>query len=221
MNNISNILFDLDGTLTDPQEGITRCIQFALAELGAPQPEPESLIWCIGPPLRHSFSVLLNTNDGATLDQALKHYRKRFSTVGMFENKIYPETLPSLQRIRESGFQLFLATSKPRVYAERIVEHFGVLPFLHVVYGSELDGRMTDKGELIAHILDSEKLEPEETLIIGDRSHDIVGGKKNEIRTAAVTYGYGTREEITAAGPDMIFESLSDAATHLIEKRKK
>jgi phosphoglycolate phosphatase len=207
---LSDILFDLDGTITDPKEGITRCIQFSLDQLGLPSPGADELTWCIGPPLRGSLSRLLNTSDDALLDQALSHYRKRFSETGIYENALYQGIIPALRRIRRAGLRLFLATSKPKVYAKRILDHFDLTQFFHAVHGSEMDGHLSDKGELVAHILELENLDPGSTLIVGDRFHDIMAGKKNGIMTAAVTYGYGSREEITASKPDFIFESPSD-----------
>jgi len=212
---ISNILFDLDGTLTDPKDGITRCIQFALEQLGVASPGVDQLEWCIGPPLRGSFSRLLNSKDGPLLDQALFNYRKRFSETGMFENVIYPGVIPSLRRIKAAGIRVFLATSKPKVFAKPILSHFNLTPFFNAVYGSELNGHLSDKGELVAYILDSENLDPKVTLIVGDRSYDIVGGKKNKILTAAVSYGYGTRKELTSSKPDFIFDTICDLATFI------
>ena len=133
----------------------------------------------------------------------------------MYENAIYPEITPALRRIRIAGFRVFLATSKPSVFARQILDHFDLTPFFHAVHGSELDGRLSDKGELLAHILDAENLKPKATLIVGDRSQDIMGGKKNGIVTAAVTYGYGSREEIATSKPDYVFESPSDLAAFL------
>jgi phosphoglycolate phosphatase len=204
---LTNILFDLDGTLTDPGEGITRCIRYSLEQLGVKPPEEDQLAWCIGPPLRGSFASLLETVDDVFLDQALYHYRKRFSETGMFENTIYPGIPYSLRRIRTAGFRVFLATSKPKVFASRILDHFDLTQFFNAVHGSELDGRLADKGELVAHILATERLDPEATLIVGDRLHDVVGGKKNAIMTAAVTYGYGSREELAGSHPDIMFDS--------------
>jgi len=217
---LSNILFDLDGTLTDPKDGITRCIQFALDQLSATPPGVDQLDWCIGPPLRGSFSRLLNTQDDTLLDQALFNYRKRFSENGMFENVIYPGVFPSLRRIKAAGIRVFLATSKPKVFAKQILDHFNLTPFFDAVYGSELNGHLSDKGELVAHILDTEDLDPKVTLIVGDRSHDIIGGKKNGIMTAAVSYGYGTREELTSSKPDFIFETISDLAAFIESETK-
>jgi phosphoglycolate phosphatase len=212
---ISNVLFDLDGTLTDPKEGITRCIQYSLDRLGRKAPPADDLLWCIGPPLRDSLSHLLGCSDNSLLDLALQHYRERFSGIGIYENSVYQGIVPALQRIHASGLRLFLATTKPKVYATRILDHFGLTRFFHGIYGSELDGRLSDKGDLVAHILKTERLDPRLTLIVGDRFHDVLGGKKNGILTAAVTYGYGSPDEIAEAGPDFVFQSLSDLAAFL------
>jgi len=215
---ISNVLFDLDGTLTDPKDGITRCIQFSLGRLGREAPPTDNLMWCIGPPLKESFSRLLRTSDSAFLNEALNYYRERFSEIGIYENSVYPGIVSALQRIHASGFRVFLATSKPVVFANRILDHFGLTQFFHGICGSELDGRLSDKGDLVAHILKAERLDPKLTLIVGDRSHDVFGGKKNGIMTAAVTYGYGTHDEIQASEPDFIFHSPSDLAAFLETK---
>jgi len=216
LSNISNILFDLDGTLTDPGEGITRCIQYALERLGAAMPLSDQLKWCVGPPLRASFSELLNTTDATILDQALVHYRKRFSEKGMFENILYPGVVSSLDELQKSEFNLFLATSKPRVFAQQILDHFEMTPFFQTVYGSELDGHLSDKGALIAHIIHQEGLDPAATVMVGDRVYDIEGGKANKVMTAAVAYGYGSRDEIAAASPDVVFETIADLSKTLL-----
>ncbi len=212
---IRNVLFDLDGTLTDPKEGITRCIQFALSRLGRDGPSTDELLWCIGPPLRQSFSRLLETHDKSLVELALLYYRERFSEIGIYENSLYPGIVTALQKVSIAGFRVFLATSKPAVYATRILDHFLLRHFFQGIYGSELDGNLTEKPDLISHILKSEDLEIHATLMVGDRSHDIIGGKQNGIATAAVTYGYGSRNEIEEAKPDFIFHSPSDLATFL------
>ncbi|MDO9567438.1 MAG: HAD hydrolase-like protein [Candidatus Desulfaltia sp.] len=212
---LSNVLFDLDGTLTDPKDGITRCIQFSLDHFDVNVPQADQLTWCIGPPLIESFSNLLNTTDKTILDQALSKYRKRFSETGIFENVIYPGVTPSLRRIKKAGFKVFLATSKPEVFASQILDHFNLTEFFNAIHGSELNGRLSNKSELVAHILDCENLDPKATLIVGDRVYDIIGGKNNGIMTAAVSYGYGTPEEITSSKPDVIFDSFSDIASFL------
>jgi len=220
LSGISNILLDLDGTLTDPREGITRCIQYALGQLNRDPPPWEQLTWCIGPPLKASFAQLLNTTDQTILKRALVHYRKRFSEKGLFENILYPGVVSALGELQRAGFKLFLATSKPKVFATQILQHFKLSPFFQTAYGSELDGRLSDKGELIAHIIEQEGLDTTETLMVGDRVFDIEGGKKNRLATAAVAYGYGTQEEIAAANPDVVFETIADLSKTMLSLRK-
>ncbi len=212
---IRNVLFDLDGTLTDPKEGITRCIQFSLGRLGREAPSSDELLWCIGPPLKQSFSRLLENHDKGLLDVALQYYRERFSEIGIYENSVYPGIATALQKIYTAGFRVFLATSKPTVFAIRILDYFQLTRFFHGIYGSELDGNLSDKADLIAHILKREDLDPRATLMVGDRLHDIIGGKQNGIATAGVTYGYGSRNEIEEAKADFIFHCPSDLAAYL------
>ena len=204
---ISNLLFDLDGTLTDPKTGITRCIQHSLTSLGFAAPHEDALAWCIGPPLRQSFGHLLQSTDDDLLEEAVLRYRQRFGEVGLFENRLYDDIPQALSELKDQGFRLFLATSKPRVFAERILEHFGLADFFDTAHGSELHGGRTEKPSLVPYILQEEALQAEATLIIGDRKYDIIGGKANNIHTAAVTYGYGSMEELEAEAPDCIFDT--------------
>ncbi|MFN6528389.1 HAD family hydrolase [Nostoc sp. ChiSLP03a] len=206
----SAILFDLDGTLTDPKPGITGCIQYALSELGYKPPNADELNWCIDPPLKDSFSQLLNTLDGTVLEQALLLYRRRFATIGLFENSLYPQITEVLKAIRFAGYKTFVATSKPYIYATQIIEYFGLSLLFDGIYGSELDGTRSIKGDLIHHILLTEKLLPSTVVMVGDRSHDIIGAKHNHIASIGVTYGYGTEEELKAHGADLIAHSPSD-----------
>ncbi len=209
---IRNVLMDLDGTLTDPKDGITRCIQFALGRLGREAPPADELLWCIGPPLKQSFARLLGSDDQALMDTALQYYRERFAATGIYENAVYPGTAAALARIGAGGCRVFLATAKPTVFASRILDHFELRSFFHGIYGSELDGRLTDKTDLVACILKAEDLNPAASLMVGDRYCDIIGGKQNGVATAAVMHGYGSRAEIESAGPDLIFQSLADLA---------
>lgn len=198
------ILFDLDGTLTDAQLGITRCIQHALAELGHTPPVAEALHWCIGPPLHHSFARLLQTSDNTVIQQALAAYRQRYTTSGLFENVLYPQIPETLKTLREAGYRTFVATSKPQLYAIAIIKHFHLSPLFERVYGSEFDGTHSEKGDLIRHILQTENLAPEATIMVGDREHDMIGAKLNQVAAIGVTYGYGTLQELHAHGADWI-----------------
>ncbi|GJD19796.1 similar to indigoidine systhesis protein IdgB [Rivularia sp. IAM M-261] len=212
------ILFDLDGTLTDPKIGITRSIQYALTEMGYSLDDGYSLDWCIGPPLKGCFAQLLNTSDETILNKALSLYRSRFSTVGLFENFLYPQITETLKIIRHN-YKTFVATSKPHVYAKRIIEHFGLLSLFDGIYGSELDGTHSNKSDLIQHILLMENLSPTSTVMVGDRHHDIIGAKANGVYSIGVTYGYGTEQELEASGADFIAYSPDDIPK-LVEKLK-
>jgi phosphoglycolate phosphatase len=199
---VKNVVFDLDGTLSDPKEGITRSLQHALIAMGRQAPPTEALEWCIGPPLWQTWPVLLGSDDPAESQRAMVHYRERFATTGLFENKVYDGIPEVLGALSESGCALFLATSKPLVFARKILEHFALDGFFAGLHGAELDGRLSDKGELLSHLLIDQGLAPEATVMVGDRKHDVIGARTAGLRALAVTYGYGSREELAAAAPD-------------------
>jgi phosphoglycolate phosphatase len=193
------IYFDLDGTLTDPKPGITRSIQYALQKLDHPtMPTEDELTWCIGPPLRASFVRLLGAETSA--DLAVTYYRERFSDVGLYENGVYDGIGEVLTSLCASGHRLFVATSKPHVFAERIIDHFGLRDHFERVFGSELDGTRVDKSHLLEYALKQASVDPAKTLMIGDRSHDMVGAKNNGMKGIGVLYGYGSRDELLEAG---------------------
>lgn len=192
----SHIYFDLDGTLTDPYEGITNCILYALDELGFPHPDDDYLHSCIGPPLYETFPEMVGKE--LTL-RAIDLYRERFVDVGWQENRPYDGILDALEAIVEAGHILFVATSKPHVHARRIVEHFGMGQFFEKVYGCELDGTRSNKVELLEFAI-AENAATDERTMIGDRKHDLIGAVANDMRPIGVSYGYGSVEELTAAG---------------------
>jgi phosphoglycolate phosphatase len=193
------IFFDLDGTLTDPKPGITRSIQYALQKLDHPtMPTEDELTWCIGPPLRASFVRLLGAETSA--DLAVSYYRERFSDIGLYENGVYDGIGEVLTALCASGHRLFVATSKPHVFAERIIDHFGLRGHFERVFGSELDGTRVDKSHLLEYALEEASVDPARTLMIGDRSHDMIGAKNNGMKGIGVLYGYGSRDELLQAG---------------------
>ena len=208
-----NLLFDLDGTLTNPFTGITKCISYALDILGRESPPKESLHWCIGPPLKDSFAKLLDSADDAIIAKAVAFYRERFSTVGLFENEVYDGIPEALEALRENGHTLYVATSKPAVYAERIVAHFGLHRYFKGVFGSKLDGTRSDKTRLISHILKRELIAPSETTMVGDRVHDIVGAKENGIFGFGVLWGYGTKDELENSGAHAFLKTPRELVT--------
>lgn len=207
---VKNILLDLDGTLTDPKIGIHSCIRYAMEKMGQPLADDTDLDWTIGPPLKASFIQLLNSADDALAEQALAFYRERFSTIGLYENELYPHVIETLKALVERGYNLYLATAKPQVFAIRILEHFELLDYFTKPYGSELTGERTNKGDLIHYILQQEQLVPEHCMMVGDREYDILGARRNGIETIAVTYGYGTDAEIAQAAPKLQIRQFAE-----------
>src|SRR5262245_12421661 len=210
-----NVLFDLDGTLTDPRESIVPCLKHALRRLERNCPADSELSRFIGPPLQESFGALLHSTDPKDINSAVTLYRQRFSSTGIFENSVYPGIHSALTTLRGSGAALFVATSKPQVFAKRIVEHFGLMYYFRAVYGSELDGTRSNKSDLIAHVLKSESLSAHATAMVGDRAHDIVGARAHGVFPIGVLWGYGSYNELTTAGattlcaqPALLHESL-------------
>jgi len=202
------IFFDLDGTLTDPKLGITRCIQFALAELGEAVPDADALEWCIGPPLQQSMAELVGAERAA---EAVRLYRVRFADVGWVENEPYEGIVEALSQIAEAGRPLYVATSKPHVYATRIVEHFDLGPFFERVFGAELDGTRGDKAELLAHALGEAGVEDaSRAVMVGDREHDMRGARANGLHSIGVRWGYGTEAELHAAGAEVLVSHPSE-----------
>ena len=204
---LNTILFDLDGTLTDPKVGITESVRYAMAQMKRPLSPQTNIDWCIGPPIQENFAKLLQTDDTTQIEQSIAFYRERFGKQGIYENELYagiPEVLATLQN---HGLHLYIATSKPHVYAREILAEFDLTPYFLEVYGSELDGRNANKAHLIQYIIQTESLNPTTTLMVGDREHDIIGGKANHTYTAGVAYGYGSVEELQNAGTDYIFHT--------------
>jgi phosphoglycolate phosphatase len=214
------VLFDLDGTLTDPFVGITRSIDHALAKLGRIAPPAEALRWCIGPPLLASFERLLESDDRALLDTAVAFYRERYSAVGKFENTLIDEVPAALEKLRADGASLWVATSKLQTYAAEIVAHFGLARYFLAVHGSEADGRNSRKADLIGHILATESLDPSRTVMVGDRSHDVVGAAAHGIPTVGVAWGYAAPGELEAAGAVCIAASPAEVPALVASARR-
>jgi phosphoglycolate phosphatase len=198
------LLVDLDGTLTDNFDGISRSICHALAALGAPIPEGPALRPCVGPPLRVSFARLLGTTDAAAIERAIALYRERYTALGWAENVVYAGVTRLLGTLRARGHRLYLCTSKPQPFAERIVERFGFAPHLAAIYGADLAGTLDDKAALVAHLCAREGLCGGDCVMIGDREHDVFAVKRNGGTAIGVLWGYGTRAELEAAGADAL-----------------
>ena len=213
----SIILFDLDGTLTDSKPGITKCVQYALAKLGINEPDTNRLTPFIGPPLLHSFKKYYQLNDEQAA-AALGYYRERFADVGMFENEVYPGIPDLLNKLKNQGRRLVVATSKPTVFSIKILEHFGLIAYFDEVVGSNLDGSRIEKAEVIAFALSGlADVNRESIIMVGDREHDILGAKANSLDVIAVGYGYGTPEELRQAGPNRIVGTVDELAAVLLD----
>lgn len=206
------ILFDLDGTLSDPKEGITKSVQYALTKIGIVEPDTDRLETFIGPPLQVSFAEYYGFDEKESI-RAIGFYRERFKEKGMFENVLYPNISFLLEALEESGFVLVVATSKPTVFAEEIIKYFELEKYFQLIVGSDLDGTRSSKTEIIQYILDKyTDYKHSDFVMIGDRKHDIIGAKNTGIDSIGVTYGYGSQEEIRGAEPTYIVSSVD----HLI-----
>ncbi len=193
------LLFDLDGTLTDNFLGISRSIRYALARLDTPAPDDSVLRRCVGPPLRESFAWLLDTDDLGAIEHAIALYRERFSDVGWRENSVYDGMPATMATLAKGTSPMYVCTSKPEVFARRIVTLFGFAGCLDGIYGADLAGKFDDKVKLVAHIAVTERFDPGLAIMIGDRSHDIRAARMNGARSVGVLWGYGSRDELTGA----------------------
>ena len=203
-------LFDLDGTLTDPKIGITKSLQYALSEFGIHE-ELDSLTKFIGPPLRESFKKYGFSD--SEIEKAVVKYREYFSKKGIFENTIYPKIPDTLKKLKDSGKSLAVATSKPTVYANRILEHFKLAQYFDFVSGDEMDGSLTKDGKRDVIRIALDNLDPERKMsavMIGDRKHDILGANDVGIDSIGVIWGYGSRNELETSGATWIVDNVVD-----------
>ena len=213
------LLFDLDGTLTDPKEGICTCVQYALASFGIQEPDLDKLEPFIGPPLKESFMQFYDMNEEQA-QAAVEKYRERFRDTGIFENRLYDGIPQMLRTLNSKGMFLAVASSKPTVFAERILEHFGIRSYFKAVVGSELDGTRTEKNEVVEEALrqlfGDAPVEKNKVYMIGDRRFDIEGAKAQGVDSVGVTYGYGGMEELREARADYIVRSVEELQRFLL-----
>jgi phosphoglycolate phosphatase len=202
------LLVDLDGTLTNPAQGIIGCFRLALETLGRPAARQADLGWIIGPPLRQSFAEMLR--GAADAEEALTIYRERYASEGLYEALVYEGVREALSALNGAGARLILCTSKPHVYASRILSRFDLERHFEAVHGAELDGRHEDKGDLIAHILDERGFSPGECVMWGDRKHDVLAAWRHGIPTIGALWGFGGCEELRAAGAAALCAAPTD-----------
>ncbi|MBP0725273.1 HAD family hydrolase [Bacillus sp. RG28] len=215
------ILFDLDGTLSDPKIGITKSVQYALQKMGIVEPDLDKLDCFIGPPLQDSFAEYYAFDEKQST-KAIEFYRERFKEKGMYENVLY-EGIPSLLNLlKENHFTLVVATSKPTIFSEKILNYFKIDQYFDLVVGSNLDGTRSSKTEIIQYILDEYKDHmKDEFIMIGDRKHDIIGAENTGIDSIGVTYGYGSLDELNRSNPTYIVNNLEELVSIFIASQVK
>ena len=216
MNRFRYLFFDLDGTLTDSQEGIINCMRYALERLGYEMPEDTGKF--LGPSLYQSFSEFLGMSD-EQVEEAVRIFRERYSTIGLFENRVYDGIPEMLERLECGGMKLFIATSKPETFAVRILEKFGLAHYFSVIGGADINGTRNLKHEVIEYVLAKAGISKRErVLMVGDRKQDVLGAHKTGLECMGILWGYGSREELAGAGADYISETPQEAADMLLRK---
>ncbi|WP_310619430.1 HAD hydrolase-like protein [Flexibacterium corallicola] len=204
---MKSLLFDLDGTLTNPFTGITSSIQYAMNKLGHPHVDARDLHFTIGPPLSESFSILLDSQDEKRIQKAITLYRERYANIGLYENEVYEGIPELLQGLKSEGYRMLLCTSKPRVFAEKILKYFTLTQYFTRIYGCELDGTFGHKPDLLRHIIEQEALIPQNAVMIGDRKHDLLAARENNVAAIGVSWGFGSVEELRYHKAEVIVDS--------------
>lgn len=205
------ILFDLDGTLTESGEGITKSVQYALEKLGQPEPDLKKLEVFVGPPLLQQFMKYAGL-DEETAVRAVEYYRERYADIGIFENEVYPGVEDMLEKLRGKGYILAVASSKPERFVKKVLDYFDLTKYFHEIVGSEMNGGRTSKADVIEEALDRLHMADhrEQVIMVGDKEHDVFGTRKAGLQCLAVSYGYGSEEELKNANPLKIADSAQE-----------
>lgn len=203
-----HILFDLDGTLTDPMMGITKSVRYALNYYGIEVKDLNDLLPFIGPPLRDSFKEYYGF-DEAKANETVEKYREYYKTDGIFDNKVYQGMVECLQTLKDNGKKLYVATSKPEFFAKQIIEHFSLSKYFEYVGGSEFNSR-EKKAEVIEYVLKTNQIDNDDVIMVGDRKHDIIGAHENKIPCVGVLYGYGTEDELKQYQADYLVSTVEE-----------
>jgi len=207
------VIFDLDGTLTQSEEGIWNCVRYAAQSLGYPEPDLDTLRRFVGPPLSYSFHEYLHMPEDVA-EAAVAKYRERYSVVGLFENRVYPGIRRLLAMLRQQGAHVAVATSKPQTYAERIVAHFGLDKWFDRVVGPGMKSGSNKDGLIRAALPDEWDESWDDCWMVGDTRFDIEGGRRVGVHTVGAGYGYGTEEELTTAGCDVLCRTVEELIAH-------
>ncbi|MBO5371698.1 MAG: HAD hydrolase-like protein [Lachnospiraceae bacterium] len=210
---MKSILFDLDGTIINSQEGITNCVRYVFDYWGMPQPPIQDLLRFIGPPLKNSFMNYYHFDEEKALI-SVKKYRERFDVTGIFECELYEGVRELIENLHQKGYRLFLASSKPERACERIIEHFHLESYFDGIFGATLDGKIGTKEEVLEHLFEATGIERTEAILIGDTKFDALGAKEAGISCLGVTYGFGSREELEAVGVVALCDTASEVEAY-------
>lgn len=211
------ILFDLDGTIVNSEEGITKCVQYALNAQGIQEPDLKNLLCFIGPPLGPVFRDKYKMSE-EQVQQAIRKYRERYDVDGIFECCLYDGIAECIQKLKKKGYVIALASSKPEIACRRILEHFGLLPYFDEVAGSTLDGSISTKQQVLEELyrrVRAQGMEKKDMYLIGDTKFDALGAKEFGIDCVGVTYGFGTREELINAGAVAVFDRIEEVEAYI------
>lgn len=206
------VLFDLDGTIINSEEGITKCVQYALKSFGIEEPDLKNLLCFIGPPLGPVFQKKYGFDEKQAWEAVLK-YRERFDVTGIFECELYEGVADAIKKLKEEGYVVALASSKPETACRRILDHFSLTSYFDMIVGSTLDGSISTKQQVLEELgrrMAHKEIKKEEMCLIGDTSYDAIGANQFGIRCIGVTYGFGTREELKQAGAFCVCDTISE-----------
>lgn len=210
MSNYKHILFDMDGTLVDSEGGIIESLLYTLEVLNYGTLEESEVRKFLGPPLNKSFQDNCNMTEGEA-EEAVKIFRSYYQEKGVYNAKLYDGVKEALEDLSKKEILLYIATSKPTVYAQKIAKNLGITEYFRDIVGSNLDNTRSDKAEVIQYILDTYELkEKEKVLMVGDKSHDLIGARKCGIASMGVTYGYGTTKELEQEKPLHIIQNIHE-----------
>ncbi len=211
---MGGVIFDLDGTLTDNSEGIFACAEFAFAQMAVDPPSRTQMHAWVGPSLRQSLTTHLGGDAGAA-ERAIGLYRERYAEIGLLENTVYPGIESLLEELAENNVPMAVATLKPGVYAQRILEHFDLARFFQAIHGVGLDGSMEDKGALIRLALESLEVNASESIMIGDRADDMRGAAANGVTPIGVLWGFGSEEELARTGAEQLVSTAAQLRSQI------
>lgn len=216
---IKAVLFDLDGTIVNSEEGITKCAQYTLRHFGIEEPDLKKLTFFIGPPLEMNFKERYGFSDEQAWEAVLK-YRERFDKEGIFECELYEGVTDTIKKLHDAGYITAIASSKPEVACERILEYFSLLPYFDMVVGATLDKRISTKAQVLEELgrrMAGKNISKEEMILIGDTKFDVLGANAFGIRCIGVDYGFGTREELEEAGAVAVYSSIKEVEQYIEE----